>query len=88
MTKRRRHQPGKYKGKYKAKSDRMFNGTKPLTVFQAENGLWGVKDGLGNIEIDPKYKKVPIEHDNDNNIVRLVSHSTVIEVTQDDWDII
>ena len=66
----------------------MFNGTKPLTVFQAENGLWGVKDGLGNIEIEPKYKKVPIEHDNDNNIVRLVSLSTVIEVTQDDWDII
>ena len=88
MPKRRRHQPGKYKAKSENDNFRMFNGTKPLTVFQAENGLWGVKDGLGNIEIEPKYKKVPIEHDNDNNIVRLVSLSTVIEVTQDDWDII
>ncbi len=47
MPKRRRRQPGKYKPKEPLKPN--FTGTKPLTLFQAENGLWGAKDGDGNI---------------------------------------
>ena len=43
MPKRKRHQPGKYKPKPEIGPN--FIGTKPLTLFQAENGLWGVKDG-------------------------------------------
>lgn len=85
MPKRRRHQPGKYKPKVENNDFRMFNGPKPLTLFQAENGLWGVKDGKGNIEIEPLYQRVLTK---DKNIVRLVSPSTVIEVTPDDWDIV
>ena len=49
MPKRKRHQPGKYKPKPEIGPN--FIGTKPLTLFQAENGLWGVKDGDGNIKM-------------------------------------
>ena len=55
MPKRRRHQPGKYKPK--PEIDPNFTGTKPLTLFQADNGLWGAKDGDGNIEIEPVYRR-------------------------------
>ena len=37
MPKRKRHQPGKYKPKPEIGPN--FIGTKPLTLFQAENGL-------------------------------------------------
>ena len=50
MPKRKRHQPGKYKPKPEIGPN--FTGTKPLTLFQADNGLWGVKDGNGNVEIE------------------------------------
>ncbi len=49
MPKRKRHQPGKYKPKPETGPN--FTGTKPLTLFQADNGLWGVKDGNSNVEI-------------------------------------
>ena len=48
MPKRRRHQPGKYKPKPEIGPN--FTGEKPLTLFQADNGLWGAKDGAGNID--------------------------------------
>ena len=55
MPKRRRHQPGKYKPE--PEIDPNFTDTKPLTLFQADNGLWGAKDGDGNIEIEPVYRR-------------------------------
>lgn len=66
----------------------MFNGTKPLAVFQAENGLWGVKDGEGNVVIDSNYIKAQTNNEKNQNIVRLISHNEVLMVTPNDWDIL
>ena len=49
MPKRKRHQPDKYKPKPEIGPN--FTGRKPLTLFQDSNGLWGAKDGDGNIEL-------------------------------------
>ena len=88
MPKRRRHQPGKYKSKSDNDNFRMFNGTKPLAVFQAENGLWGVKDGEGNVVIDSNYIKAQTNNEKNQNIVRLISHNEVLMVTPNDCDIL
>ena len=55
MPKRRRHQPRKYQPKTEYGPN--FTGPKPLTLFQADNGLWGAKDGYGKIEIEPVYRR-------------------------------
>ena len=55
MPKRRRHQPRKYQPKTEYGPN--FTGPKPLTLFQADNGLWGAKDGYGNIEIEQVYRR-------------------------------
>ena len=55
MPARKRHQPGKYKPKPELLPN--FSGVKPLTLFQDTNGLWGAKDGDGNIEIAPIYQR-------------------------------
>lgn len=87
MPKRRRHQPGKYQPKPEIGPN--FTGSKPLTLFQADNGLWGAKDGVGNIEIEPIYQRAePTESDNQQGIVRLVAHDHVIAVSSDDWDLL
>ncbi|MDE7080720.1 MAG: hypothetical protein K2O78_03595 [Muribaculaceae bacterium] len=87
MPKRRRHQPGKYKPKPEIRPN--FTGPKPLTLFQADNGLWGAKDADGNIEIEPEYRRLPqTEQQRLHNVVHLASKDTVLEVTPDDWDLI
>mgnify|MGYP005906173083 CR=1 FL=1 len=87
MPKRRRHQPGKYKPKSEFGPN--FTGAKPLALFQADNGLWGAKDGDGNIEIEPVYKRAEqTESDNLQGIVRLVAYDHVIAVSPDDWDLL
>lgn len=87
MPKRRRHQPGKYQPKPAIGPN--FTGPKPLTQFQADNGLWGAKDGEGNIEIEPVYQSAEqTESDNRQSIVRLVAHDHVIAVSPDDWDLL
>ena len=87
MPRRRRHQPGKYKPKPELGPN--FTGPKPLTLFQAENGLWGAKDGAGNIELEPIYERIEQTEDEvRNNAVRLASHDCVLIVTPDDWDIL
>ena len=71
MPKRKRHQPGKYKPKPEIGPN--FTGTKPLTLFQADNGLWGVKDGNSNVEIEPKYQRAEqTEDDKALGIVRRI----------------
>lgn len=87
MPRRKRHQPGKYKPKQPIEPN--FTGPKPLTLFQAENGLWGAKDGIGNIELEPEYRRLEqTEDEKMRNEVYLVSKDTVISVTPDDWDIV
>ena len=87
MPKRKRHQPGKYKPKTEIGPN--FTGTKPLTLFQADNGLWGVKDGNGNVEIAPKYQRAEqTEDDKELGIVRLIAYDHVLSVSPDDWDLL
>lgn len=87
MPKRRRHQPGKYKPKPKFGPN--FTGSKPLTLFQADNGLWGAKDGEGNVEINPIYKRAEqSDSDKEQGIVRLVAPDHVLIVSPDDWDLL
>lgn len=87
MPKRKRHQPGKYKPKSEIGPN--FTGRKPLTLFQTHNGLWGAKDGDGNIEITSIYQRAEqTESDNQQGIVRLVAHDHVIAVSPDDWDLL
>lgn len=87
MPKRKRHQPDKYKPKPEIGPN--FTGTKPLTLFQADNGLWGVKDGNGNVEIESKYQRVEkTEDDKKLGIVRLIAYDHVLSVSPDDWDLL
>jgi hypothetical protein len=87
MPARKRHQPGKYKPKPELLPN--FSGVKPLTLFQDTNGLWGAKDGDGNIEIAPIYQRAEqTESDNQQGIVRLVARDHVIAVSPDDWDLL
>ena len=87
MPKRRRHQPGKYQPKTPLPPN--FAGPGPLTLFQAENGLWGAKDGNGNVEIEPEYQRLQqTEQQKSRNEVHLASKDTVLSVTPDDWDIV
>lgn len=87
MPKRKRHQPGKYKPKPEIEPN--FTGRKPLTLFQAPNGLWGAKDGDGNIEISPIYQRADqTECEKLRGEVRLVSYDHVIKVSSDDWDLL
>lgn len=87
MPKRRRHQLGKYQPKLEIGPN--FTGPKPLTLFQADNGLWGAKDGEGNIEIEPVYQRAKqTESDNRQGIVRLVARDHVIAIAPDDWDLL
>lgn len=89
MPKRRRHLPGNYKPKTGRDLVPNFTGTKPLTLFKAETGLWGAKDGDGNIELEPIYNRLEqTEEEKRQNAVRLASKDTVLLVTPDDWDII
>lgn len=86
MPKRKRRRPGNYKPRTEIPPN--FSGPKPLTLFQAENGLWGAKDGDGNIEIEPRYRKLEqSEEQKWKNEVSLASNDTVLSVTPDDWDI-
>lgn len=87
MPKRKRLQPGKYQPKPEIDPD--FTGPKPLTIFQADNGLWGAKNGDENIEIEPVYQRTEqTATDNLQGIVRLVAHDHVIAVSPDDWDLL
>lgn len=87
MPARKRHQPGKYKPKPEPLPN--FSGIKPLTIFQGDDGLWGAKDGDGNIEIAPIYQRAEqTESDNQQGIVRLIAHDHVIAVSSDDWDLL
>ena len=87
MPKRRRHLPGKYQPKQPIHPN--FTGSKPLALFQADNGLWGAKDGEGNIEIEPIYQRAPqTEEEKRTNTVRLVAYDHVISVTPEDWDLV
>lgn len=87
MPKRKRHQPGKYKPKSPMKPN--FTGIRPLTLFQAENGLWGATDGDGNIVIEPIYNLIEqTMEQKKRNEVHLASRDTVLSVTPEDWDIV
>lgn len=56
MPKRRRRQAGRYK---KQGGAQYPEASLPLLLFQAENGLWGVKDVEGNIEAEALYHRAP-----------------------------
>lgn len=56
MPKRRRRLPGRYK----EKPERVFKKPEfPLSLFQGENGLLGVKDAVGNTEAEAQYHRAP-----------------------------
>lgn len=60
-----------------------------MTLFQAENGLWGAKDGNGNIELEPIYERiVQTEEGKQLNELRIASRDTILSVTMDNWDIV
>lgn len=88
MSERKRHLPDKYKPGDSERHN--FAGTKPLWLFRAENGLWGVKDGAGKIEIEPEYVLANEQTywERKNKAVRLISVNTVLCVTPDDWDVL
>lgn len=90
MPKRKRHKMGNYKPKSFI-NDRCFNGIAPLTLFQSENGLWGVKDGLGNIEIKAEYHIAPqTEEEKACESRRLIHYlgDEVILISPYDWSLI
>lgn len=87
MPARKRHQPGKYKQKPAPLPN--FSGIKPLTIFQGDDGLWGAKDGEGNIEIAPIYQRAEqTESERLKGVVRLVTYDHVIKVSSEDWDLL
>ena len=87
MPKRRRHQPGRYQPQPEIGPN--FTGPKPLTLFQGEDGKWGVKDGEGNIVFKPIYNLgKQSEDDKASNTYILGNESEVFSVTPDDWDLI
>lgn len=87
MPARKRHLPGKYKPKPEPLPN--FSGVKPLTLFQGDDGLWGAKDGEGNIEIEPVYRRLEqTEEQKQRNEVKLASNDTVLSVTPENWDIV
>lgn len=84
---KRRDRPGKYKPKPALLPN--FQGVKPLTLFQGANGLWGAKDGNGNIELEPVYRRLEQTEDQKrHNEIYVASHDTVLSVTPDDWNIV
>lgn len=87
MPKRRRHQPGKYKPKQPIEPN--FVGPKPLTLFQSGNVLWGAKDGNGDIEIEPIYRRLEqTEEQKISNEVLLISQDIVLFVTPYERDVV
>lgn len=89
MPKRRRHLPGNYKPKPQEVPIRNATGPAPLTLFQGEDGLWGVRDADGNIEIKPVYRRIENHHyQTAPEVAILASDSAVISVAPDDWDLL
>lgn len=87
MPKRRRHQPGRYQPKPEIGPN--FTGPKPLTLFQGDDGKWGVKDGEGNIVFEPIYNLgKQTEEEKASNTYILGNESEVFSVTPDDWDLL
>ena len=87
MLKRRRHRPGHYQPKPEICPN--FTGPKPLTVFQGEDGKWGVKDGEGNIIFNPIYSLTPqTDEEKVSNTYRLGNQFEVFIITPEDWDIL
>lgn len=87
MPKRRRHQPGRYQSKSEIGPN--FTGPKPLTVFQGDDGKWGVKDGEGNIVFKPIYNlATQTDEEKASNTYRLGNQFEVFTVTPDDWDLL
>ncbi len=88
MPKRRRHLPGNYKPK-QDKPIRNASGPAPLSLFQGEDGLWGVRDADGNIEIKAIYHRIEDHHyPTAPDVAILATDSEVISVSSDDWDLL
>ena len=48
-----------------------------------------MKDGNGNVEIEPKYQRAEqTEDDKALGIVRLIAYDHVLSVSPDDWDLL
>ena len=89
MPKRKRHLPGKYKPKPEEKPIRNAMGPAPLTPFQGEDGRWGTKDGNGNIELKPIYRRIEDHHYQVGpEVVVLASDDEVLSVSPNDWDVL
>ncbi len=89
MPKQKRHLPGNYKPKSQETPIRNANGPAPLAVFQGENGLWGVNDANGNIELEPIYHRIENHpYQTAPNVVILSNDSEVISVSPEDWDLL
>ncbi len=88
MPKQKRHQAGKYPREDKSGFTPDFADHKPYTLFRSDNGLWGVKNGDGAIEIEPAYYRAEqTDWEREHEAVRLVSKNDVLIVTPDGWDI-
>lgn len=88
MPKQKRHQPGRYQREDKSGFIPDFSDRKPYTLFRSDNGLWGVKNGDGEIEIEPVYHRAEqTDWDREHEAVRLVSKNDALIVTPYGWDI-
>ncbi len=89
MPKQKRHLPGNYKPKQQKAPIRNANGPAPLALFQGEDGLWGVRDANGNIELEPIYHRIENPpYQTASNVVILSNGSEVISVSPEDWDLL
>lgn len=89
MPKQKRHQPGKYKQEVESGFTLDFADRKPYALFQTNDGLWGVKNGDGEIVIEPEYHRAEqTDWEQAHDAVRLVSKNTVLIVTPDGWDVV
>lgn len=88
MPKQKLHQPDKYQREDETGFIPDFVGRKPYTLFRSDNGLWGVKNRDGEIEIKPEYYRADqTDWERKHEAVRLVSKNDVLIVTSDGWDI-
>lgn len=88
MPKQKLHQSDKYQREDETGFIPDFSGRKPYTLFRSDNGLWGVMNGDGEIEIKPEYYRAEqTDWERKHETTRLVSKNDVLIVTPDGWDI-
>ncbi|MBF1367890.1 MAG: hypothetical protein HXN14_06850 [Porphyromonadaceae bacterium] len=84
MPKRRRRLPGRYQPKPAPDPDTY--GLPPFSVFEGENGLWGVKDSTGRVIEPPEWHRAEqTEAKQREQGITLVQDFAVLYVYPDSW---